>query len=77
MSWTARSERLKERSGKSLKRATKVVVNTVVVCAIVYYMLAGHRAMENTLALMNSKNEGYRRSLTKVDKSSMLLEVNN
>ena len=25
--------------------------------------------MENTLALMNSKNEGYRKSLTKVDQS--------
>ena len=29
------------------------------------------RAMENTLALMNSKNEGYRKSLTKVDQSCM------
>lgn len=34
-------------------------------------LLSTYRAMENTLALMNSKNEGYRKSLTKVDKSSM------
>ena len=31
--------------------------------------------MENTLALMNSKNEGYRKSLTKVDQSSMPLDL--
>lgn len=31
--------------------------------------------MENTLALMNSKNEGYRRSLIKVDQSSKLPRI--
>lgn len=31
-----------------------------------------YRAMENTLLLMNSKNENYRKSLSKVDTSSKL-----
>ena len=38
----------------------------VCVCVCVYR----HRAMENTLRLMNSRNENFRKSLTKVDKSS-------
>ena len=32
--------------------------------------LSYHRAMENTLHLMNGRNETYRKSLTRVDKSS-------
>ena len=34
-----------------------------------------HRAMENTLHLMNSRNETYRKGLTRVEKSSKLYEL--
>lgn len=37
------------------------------------YCFTVYRALENTLHLMNSKNESFRKGLTKVDKSSKFM----